>query len=142
VSGFASRQRFIGLGLLLLTFTVGGFAGAAVKEVRDRQAMERLREERRNRQPFSLRSALNLTPEQRVKWDTIMAKREREMKAVWAVHGPQLDSIVKSARAELRLILEPDQVARWDTIRAAQRSRDHDRNQQNRPPGDRQDKRP
>jgi hypothetical protein len=165
VSGFASRQRFLGLGLLVLTFVVGGFAGAAVQQVRTRQEYEQRQQARRERpddrgprgggpggrQSFDLRTALEFTPEQRERWDSITARREREIDAFWAVARPQMDSIVSSARAEIRAMLTPVQVARWDSIRASRR-RDDDRDpgrnqgrtqQQPRPPGgDRHDRRP
>ena len=73
---------------------------------------------------------LELTPAQRVQFDSITAGRRAQMRALWQPLRPQMDSIEKIARAvsdstheQLKRILNPEQGRKLDAMRERGRRR-------------------
>jgi Spy/CpxP family protein refolding chaperone len=73
---------------------------------------------------------LELTPVQRAQFDSIMAGRRTQMRALWAPLRPQMDSIQQIARAvgdstheQLKRVLKPEQAAKLDAMRERGRKR-------------------
>src|SRR5688572_31392809 len=115
------RARLIGMALLVLTFAVGGLAGAATMQVVGADEPRELgrRAEGRHGPPFLDR--LDLTPEQRVQVDRILERRRSEMEKFWTQHRPLLRGIADSARAEVRAVLTPEQRALEERFMAERR---------------------
>ena len=116
----AKRARVMGLFVLVLMFAVGALTGAATMRVTGSEAEPREREETRQRRP-DLFERLDLTAEQRVQVDAIMERRRKELDAFWKEHGPQLRSVMDSARAEMRAVLTPEQREIEEQFRAERR---------------------
>jgi hypothetical protein len=81
-----------------------------------------------NRHPRSelldrLDASLDLSGEQRVRVDSVLARREAEMRALRNQVRPRFDSIAGRARTELLQILTPEQRARFEELG---RRADHD----------------
>ena len=60
---------------------------------------------------------LNLTPEQRVKIDTLVSEQVREIHAIWESSRPRVDSVVARTRSEMEKILTPDQRKKFEELR-------------------------
>jgi chromatin segregation and condensation protein Rec8/ScpA/Scc1 (kleisin family) len=74
-----------------------------------------------NRHPRSelldrLDAKLDLTGEQRLRVDSVLARREAEMKALRDQVRPRFDSIAGRARADLLQILSPEQRERFEEL--------------------------
>ena len=74
-----------------------------------------------NRHPRSelldrLDAKLNLTGDQRLRVDSVLARRESEMRALRNQVRPRFDSIAGRTRADLVRILTPDQRARLEAL--------------------------
>ena len=74
-----------------------------------------------NRHPRSelldrLDASLDLTGEQRVRVDSILARREAEMRALRNQVRPRFDSIAGRTRTDLLQILTPEQRARFEEL--------------------------
>ena len=74
-----------------------------------------------NRHPRSelldrLDASLDLTGEQRVRVDSILARREAEMRALRDQVRPRFDSIAGRTRTDLLQILTPEQRARFEEL--------------------------
>jgi hypothetical protein len=63
-----------------------------------------------------LDTKLDLTGEQRIRVDSVLARREAEMRALRNQVRPRFDSIAGRARADLLQILSPEQRARFDEL--------------------------
>ena len=74
-----------------------------------------------NRHPRSelldrLDASLDLTGEQRVRVDSVLARRESEMRALRNQVRPRFDSIAGRTRSDLLRILTPEQRARFEEL--------------------------
>ncbi len=74
-----------------------------------------------NRHPRSelldrLDASLDLTGEQRVRVDSVLARREAEMRALRDQVRPRFDSIAGRTRTDLLQILTPEQRARFEEL--------------------------
>ena len=74
-----------------------------------------------NRHPRSelldrLDASLDLSGEQRVRADSVLARREAEMRALRNQVRPRFDSIAGRTRTELLQILTPEQRARFEAL--------------------------
>ncbi|HEX7091588.1 MAG TPA: hypothetical protein VF192_15715 [Longimicrobiales bacterium] len=125
------KARFLGFALLVATFAIGAFAGAATDRMLTARApAQAAREEgrgrSRDRDRISTLEQLDLTPEQRVRIDSVLERGRRKAQAFWDEHGPTLRAIVDSTRAEIRSLLTPEQRAEYDRLRAERRRRSHE----------------
>jgi Spy/CpxP family protein refolding chaperone len=73
---------------------------------------------------------LDLTPQQRAAFDTILENREKQMRQLFAPIQPQMDSLMKIGKAigdstheQLKRVLTPEQQVKFDKIRADSRKR-------------------
>jgi Spy/CpxP family protein refolding chaperone len=115
----AKHARFTGIVILAIVFAVGALTGAATMRVVDADeppVRMRAQKERPN-----LLERLELTPEQRVQVDAILERRRAEMEEFWEEHRPTVRAIADSARAELRLVLTPEQRAIEERFMAERR---------------------
>jgi Spy/CpxP family protein refolding chaperone len=132
-----------------LMFLLGAFiAGGALGFTADR--LMTTEKHGRNGRPSLDRMAkeLNLTPSQRVQFDSITNRRRAQMRTLWAPLRPQLDSVQKLAKAvgdstheQLKRVLTPEQGVKLDEMRERGRRRaeararaDSDRNKQKQTP--------
>jgi hypothetical protein len=63
-----------------------------------------------------LHDALGLDGRQRAVVDSILDRRNQRLETLLAPIKPRLDAVKDSARAQIRLHLDPEQQARWDGI--------------------------
>ncbi len=114
----------------LIFLAVAFLAGGALGFTADRY-MSRGKHERGGRPSLDrMAKELNLTPEQRVTFDSITTRRRTQMRQLWAPIRPQIDSIHKLARAvsdttheQLKRALTPEQAAKLDEMREKGRRR-------------------
>lgn len=109
MSNEARRARIISVLVLLMTFLVGGLAGAATMRVVASDGPPR--HERGPRGPERMFERLQLTPEQQVQARAILEQGRVEMEAFWKAHGPTMRAITDTTRARLRAIMTPEQRA-------------------------------
>ena len=127
-----NRTRLTGMALLIVTFAAGMLAGTAFSRVLsarepDAQAQAACDDDRRG--PHSIFDQLELTPAQRTRIDSIMARRRGRTDALWQQDGARIRAAVDSARAEIRTVLTPAQAAEYDVLRErheAERRRKHE----------------
>jgi len=115
-----------------LVFLLGAFvAGAALGYAAER-AMGHNRPSRHGpRSPLDRMSRdLDLTPQQRAAFDTILENREKQMRQLFAPIQPQMDSLMKigkvigdSTHEQLKRVLTPEQQVKFDKIRTDSRKR-------------------
>jgi hypothetical protein len=147
------RTRLLASGLLVLTFVVGGLAGAATERVlRGREPEQPLvstadtsghRPERRGRGPRSILlepgvlDQLEVNGKQRTKIMTLLAERDTALQKIWREMQPRMDTIraefeprlvstVEKSRAEVRAQLNAKQIKMLDQMlqeRREQRAR-------------------
>lgn len=113
------RTRLTGMALLIITFAAGMLAGTAFNRVltageTDARAAARCDDERG---PHSIFDQLGLTTGQRVRVDSIMARRRQRTDSLWQEDGRRIRAAVDSARAEIRTVLTPQQSAEYDRLR-------------------------
>lgn len=114
------RTRLTGMALLIVTFAAGMLAGTATNRVlsaREPEAGAARDCPRDERGPHSIFDELDLTPAQRVRVDSIMARRRQRTDALWQQDGQRIRAAVDSARAEIRTVLTPAQAAEYDRLR-------------------------
>lgn len=116
----AKRARMMGFAVLVIMFSVGALSGAATMRVASTEKAVSSERTERHQRP-GLFERLDLTAEQRTEIDAIMERRKGEVDAFWSEHGPQLRAIMDSARAEIRLVLTPEQRALEEQFRAERR---------------------
>jgi Spy/CpxP family protein refolding chaperone len=124
------RTRLTGMALLIVTFAAGMLAGTAFSRVLNaREPAGRGKAECADeRGPHSIIDQLDLAPAQRVRVDSIMARRRERTDSLWKHDGARIRAAVDSARAEIRTVLTPAQAAEYDRLRAqheAERRRKH-----------------
>jgi Spy/CpxP family protein refolding chaperone len=122
------RTRLAGIALLVATFAAGMLAGAAFDRVLDaREAEPEALREHRGRGPHMIIDALDLTPEQRVRVDSVMARGRALTDSLWRQDGARIRAAVDSTRAEIRALLTPEQAAEYDRLRAEHERRHRER---------------
>ena len=128
-----NRTRLTGMALLIVTFAAGMLAGTAFSRVLsarepDAQAQAACADDKRG--PHSIFDELELTPAQRTRIDSIMARRRERTDALWQQDGARIRAAVDSARAEIRTVLNPAQAAEYEVLRErheAERRQRHER---------------
>ena len=125
-----------------LMFLLGAFiAGGALGFTADRVMSSDKKHEHGGRSSLDrMAKELNLTPAQRVQFDSIMSRRRTQMRDLWKPLRPQMDSIGKiskelgdSTHEQLKRVLTPQQARKLDEMRergrrrSESRSRDRDR---------------
>lgn len=113
------RTRLTGMALLIVTFAAGMLAGTAFTRVLSArepagQAATKCEDDRG---PHSIFDQLELTPVQRARVDSIMARRRERTDSLWQQDGQRIRAAVDSARAEIRTVLSPQQAAEYDRLR-------------------------
>lgn len=114
------RTRLTGMALLIVTFAAGMLAGTATSRVlsaREPDARAAADCPRDERGPHSIIDELGLSPAQRVRVDSIMARRRQRTDALWQQDGQRIRAAVDSARAEIRTVLTPQQATQYDRLR-------------------------
>jgi hypothetical protein len=109
----AGRTRLIGFALIVVTFLVGGLAGAAFDRVLTAESVRRdvpRTDERRGH----IIDEVEMRPDQRAAIDVILERRSERMKAAWSEISPRLEAITDSARLEIMAILTPEQRAEYE----------------------------
>jgi Spy/CpxP family protein refolding chaperone len=122
------RARMLGFALLLVTFVVGAFSGAAFE--RTLGAREPTTPLDRCAQPGPFHSPpgsliidkVDLTPEQRQRINVILENHRKQADALWQEQKPVLRAIVDSTREEIRRLLTPAQRAEYDRLREERRA--------------------
>lgn len=121
------RSKWYGLVFLLGAFIAGAAIGYAAEH-----AMGHGRPSRHgSHSPLDRMSRdLDLTPQQRAAFDTILENREKQMRQLFAPIQPQMDSLMKigkvigdSTHQQLKRVLTPEQQVKFDKIRAESRRR-------------------
>jgi hypothetical protein len=114
------RPKLIGVVVLAATLVAGTLAGAAADRVlgRDHAA-------ERDRPPCpggpgsgkAMFDALDLSPDQKTRVDSILERRRSQMELVWQETRPRMRALVDSTEAEIRAVLRPDQRTEFDRLR-------------------------
>ena len=116
------KSKSIAVVFLLVAFVAGAALGYAL----DRMSGRGKPAVRATRESMSARVAreLNLAPEQKKSFDSLMERRREQIREVYRPIRPQLDSLDKvgrgisdSTHAQVRRILNPDQQVKWDAMR-------------------------
>jgi Spy/CpxP family protein refolding chaperone len=127
IPGTPRGARLLGAGLLLAVFAAGTLAGAAADRVlhagETTPASPPGWECRPERGHHTLFDALDLTPEQRARVDSIMAASRTRVRTFWEEEGSHIRAMVDSTRAEVRNVLTPEQQAEYDRLRGEWRAR-------------------
>jgi Spy/CpxP family protein refolding chaperone len=105
------RMRFLGFALIVVTFVVGGLAGAAFDRILTGETVRR--EAPRSEQRAHVIDQVEMTEAQRATIDAILERRSERMKAAWAEISPRLEAITDSARLEIMEVLTPEQRAEY-----------------------------
>jgi Spy/CpxP family protein refolding chaperone len=115
-----------------LVFLLGAFvAGAAIGFAAERAMGHGPPGRHGPRSPLDRMSRdLDLTPQQRAAFDTILENREKQMRQLFAPIQPQMDSLMKigkvigdSTHQQLKRVLTPEQQVKFDRFRAESRKR-------------------
>jgi len=140
--GPTGRYRLLGGAVLVLTFGVGGLAGAAVERVLDTREPDRLvsvdpaaetgtidcdRYRQRRRGPYG---SLGLSDEQAASIDAVFESQRSRMDQFWADAGPRMNAILDETRADVREILTEEQRTQYDSNRAARQRRQQEQERQ------------
>lgn len=116
------RSKSYALMFLLGAFLAGGALGVTADRV-----MSRDKPSHRGGRPSMSRMAkeLNLTPVQRVQFDSIMSNRRRQMHEQFKPFQPQMDSMARIGKAlsdstheQMKRMLTPEQQVKLDAMRA------------------------
>lgn len=117
-------QRSKGLALMFVlgALLVGGVLGFSADRimVKDRLC-EKAAPHQSSRDRFG--AQLDLSPEQRVRLDTILDAKHSEITSLLRPIQPQLDSVSANARAQIRAMLNEQQRSRFDDMRRRSRER-------------------
>ena len=118
------KVRLLSFAALFATFFAGTMVGAAFTKVvsaDDPPAQAEQKTERKNK--TMIFDQLGLNAEQKVRIDSVIAKRRAQTDLFWDQHGPQMRSIVDSTRAEINRVLNDEQRARMEQWRQERRER-------------------
>ena len=117
-------QRTKGLALMFVlgALLVGGVLGFSADRI---MVKDRLCEKPAARQTSRDRfgEQLQLTPEQRIRLDTILDAKHSEISALLRPIQPQLDSVSAHARTQIRAMLNEEQRTRFDEMRRRSQER-------------------
>ena len=133
------RGRIVVGLLLLLVFAAGMITEAWVWRIRTHRSHSSMASGR-GRPPFGAErdrhfgEDLGLDSAQRMRVDSIFARRRVEIDSFWKGPGKSLRAIMDSTRQEVRNVLTPEQRARFDKRRMEGRPR-HPEPDDLRPPG-------
>lgn len=116
------RGSLLAAALIVVTLLVGVAGGVAL----DRWAFRPHRPaigrfdpaQARDRASRRLAFELGLTPEQRLRVDSLMRRQQRGAAEIMRGVRPSLDSISAATQAELRTVLTPEQWRRFDSLRS------------------------
>ncbi len=123
------RARMVGFAMLLVTFVVGAFSGAAFE--RTLGAREPARPAARcSTEPGPFHATpgsliidhVDISAEQRQKINVILEKHRKQADALWQAQRPTLRAIVDTTREEIRTLLTSGQRAQYDKLREARRA--------------------
>jgi Spy/CpxP family protein refolding chaperone len=119
VNATQRRTRLTGMALLIVIFAAGMLAGTAFSRVLTARepAAKAAAECKDERGPHTIIDQLDLTPAQRVRVDSIMARRRERTDSLWQQDGQRIRAAVDSTRAEIRTVLTPQQAAEYDRLR-------------------------
>lgn len=112
MSGTIQRTKAQAVFFLLGAVLVGGVMGFAAN--RAIGAREPVRDQRSPRDQLAQR--LELSPDQRRMLDSVLDRRNEQMKALLVPVRPQMDSLRMAARVVIRARLTPAQQAKWDEV--------------------------
>jgi Spy/CpxP family protein refolding chaperone len=129
------KGRYLGILLLMVTFVAGALVGAAANRVLEARpataAAARPDSAGCVQRDQDIFARLDLTPSQRERIDEILARRREQADIFWQQAGPRLHELMDSTRAEIRMVLTPEQRAEYDRHRAERRSRQEQREKLN-----------
>ncbi len=110
------RSKLLALSFLAAAVVIGGALGFTADRVfaGERKCMQGDRTAMRER----MATDLNLTPAQRVAFDSLLEKRHIDMDAVMEPVRPTLDSIRQQTRVEIARILDDRQRVRYEQMLA------------------------
>ena len=114
-----SRLPLRAFALLTLAFVVGVLAGAALEHrvgFGRRLGIGPGRFGRGGRGPVEALRALELTPDQCAKVDTILARRRPQMDSIMRETFPRMRSLADSLKAEVEAVLTPAQAAKMEQL--------------------------
>lgn len=129
------RTRLLGLVLLVVTFLVGLFSGAALDRrwvlAQPATAAAAVPAPRGGATPANAprsRDAdifdhLELSAEQRVRIDSILEAGKVKVDSFWEQEGPRLRAVIDTTRSEVRALMTPAQREEYDRLRAERRAR-------------------
>jgi hypothetical protein len=107
------RPRLVAMGLLLLSFAVGGLAGMALEEALGIDWFEFLDEDT-DETDDRLLVGLDLSRAQRSEAEDILEREEDRLEAYWESRLPEIDSILRQSYDEIRQILSDEQRVLFD----------------------------
>ena len=107
------RSRTVAAGLLLLVFVIGGLSGMAIEEASGIDWFEFLDEDR-DRSGENLLAGLGLTDTQEDQAERLLDAQEDSLEAYWEQRLPEINLIIASSYAKIRMLLTPEQQAIFD----------------------------
>lgn len=120
------RSKSFALLVVLAAFVAGAALGFTGDRLLDREKHGRRDRSSRDR----VAKELNLTPAQRVQFDSIMTSRRTQMRELFKPIRPQMDSLQRIAKVigdstheQLKRVLNPDQATKFDQMREHDRKR-------------------
>lgn len=126
----AGRTRLLGFTVIVVTFLVGGLAGAAFDRVLTAEAIRRDAPQGEERRGHII-DQVDMRPEQRAAIDVILERRSERMKAAWSEISPRLEAITDSARLEIMAVLTPRQREEYEArLQAWSEERDRARQEE------------
>ena len=108
------RPKYVAFLFVIGAVLVGSVLGFSADRVIVRDRLASRWDQRAVRS--QLHEDLGLSAAQRTAVDSILDARNERMAAITAPIKPQLDAVKDSARAAIRLRLDPEQQAKWDAI--------------------------
>ena len=112
---------------ILLIFLLGAVSGGLVMHMAYRSNMEMfLKGDRNAREEILLNRLsrkLDLNESQREKVRAIVEETHAEMNKIRKQYRPQMEAVLEKSRAEVRLILRPDQLAKFEKFVAERKAR-------------------
>jgi hypothetical protein len=112
---------------ILLIFLLGAVSGGLVMHLAYRSHMETfLKGDRKAREEILLNRLsrkLDLDESQREKVRAIVEKTHAEMNKIRKQYRPQMEAVLEKSRAEVRLILRPDQLEKFEKFVAERKAR-------------------
>lgn len=107
------RSRTVAAGLLLLVFVIGGLSGMAIEEATGIDWFEFLDEDR-DRSGENLLAGLGLTDIQEDQAERLLDAQEDSLESYWEQRLPEINLIIATSYAKIRLLLTPEQQTVFD----------------------------